>query len=145
MRPAAEPAAKPANIANALLGRELVVVRSDEKIQLSADGSLLGSIPAEKNRQPVSPKDPLAVSSGMIEEMMSLRFTPDWNDRQSALAAYERHNESVRQGIAPGRLLEWKPDDGWEPLCARLDVPVPKTAFPHKNSAKEFRGLFGLD
>ena len=81
----------------------------------------------------------------MIEEMMSLRFTPDWNDRQSALAAYERHNESVRQGIAPDRLLEWKPDDGWEPLCARLDVPVPKTAFPHKNSAKEFRGLMGLD
>ena len=77
--------------------------------------------------------------------MMSLRFTPDWNDRQSALAAYERHNESVRQAIAPGRLLEWKPDDGWEPLCARLDVPVPKTAFPHKNSAKEFRGLMRLD
>ena len=118
----------------------LTVRESAEAWWRSANATIL-----EKNRQPVSPKDPLAVSSGMIEEMMSLRFTPDWNDRESALAAYERHNESVRQGIAPGRLLEWKPDDGWEPLCARLDVPVPKTAFPHKNSAKEFRGLMGLD
>jgi len=99
----------------------------------------------EKNRQPVMPDDPLAVSSGMIAELMSSRFTPDWNDRDSAMAAYERHNAAVRQGVPPGRLLEWKPDDGWEPLCAALELPVPSTAFPHKNSAKEFRGSFGLE
>lgn len=99
----------------------------------------------EKNRQPVSPEDPLAITSGMIAEMMSSRFTPDWNDRDSAMAAYERHNDAVRQGVPPGRLLEWKPDNGWEPLCAALDLPVPSTAFPHKNSAREFRGAFGLE
>ena len=89
-------------------------------------------------------EDPLAVLSGMIEEMMSWRFTPDWNNPQSVMAACERHNESVRQGVAPGRLLEWKPSDGWEPLCAALEVPVPKTAFLRKNSTKEFRGRRGL-
>lgn len=99
----------------------------------------------EKNRQPVSPGDPLAVSSGMIAELMSLRFTPDWNDRDSAMAAYERHNDAVRKGVAAGRLLEWKPDDGWEPLCAALDLAVPPMPFPHKNSAREFRGSFGLE
>jgi hypothetical protein len=99
----------------------------------------------EKNRQPVSPGDPLAISSGMIAEMMSSRFTPDWNNRDSAMAAYERHNDAVRQGVPPGRLLEWKPDNGWEPLCAALGLPVPSTAFPHKNSAREFRGAFGLE
>lgn len=99
----------------------------------------------EKNRQPVSPEDPLAITSGMIADMMSSRFTPDWNDRDSAMAAYERHNDAVRQGVPPGRLLEWKPDNGWEPLCAALDLPVPSTAFPHKNSAREFRGAFGLE
>lgn len=99
----------------------------------------------EKNRQPVSPTDPLAVSSGMISEMMSLRFSPDCSDRETVIAAYERHNASVRKGVAPGRFLEWKPDDGWEPLCAALGLPVPETAFPHKNSAREFRGTFGLD
>lgn len=99
----------------------------------------------EKNRQPVSAGDPLAKSSGMIAELMSSRFTPDWNNRDSAMAAYERHNDAVRQGVPPGRLLEWKPDDGWEPLCAALDLPVPSMAFPHKNSAREFRGTFGLE
>ncbi|MCB1487832.1 MAG: sulfotransferase family protein [Bauldia sp.] len=118
----------------------LTVRESAEAWWRSANSTIL-----EKNRQPVSPEDPLAVSSGMIEEMMSWRFTPDWNDRESAMAAYERHNESVRQAILPGRLLEWKPDDGWEPLCARLGLPVPETAFPHKNSAKEFRGRMKLD
>lgn len=117
----------------------LTVRESADAWWRSANATIL-----EKNRQPASPKDPLAVSSGMIEEMMSLRFTPDWNDRQSALAAYERHNEAVRQGVAPGRLLEWKPGDGWKPLCAALEVPVPKTPFPHKNSAKEFRWFYGL-
>ena len=113
----------------------LTVRESAEAWWRSANATIL-----EKNRQPVSPKDPLAVSSGMIEEMMSLRFTPDWNDRESALAAYERHNESVRQAIAPGRLLEWKAGDGWEPLCARLEVPVPKTAFPTRIRPKSFAG-----
>lgn len=118
----------------------LTVRESAEAWWRSANATIL-----EKNRQPVSPNDPLAVSSGMIAEMMSLRFTPDWNDQRSAMAAYERHNELVRQGTPPGRLLEWRPDDGWEILCARLRVPVPETPFPHKNSAKQFRGLFGLD
>jgi hypothetical protein len=99
----------------------------------------------EKNRQPALPGDPLAKSSGMIAELMSLRFTPDWNDRDSAMAAYERHNDAVRQGVPPDRLLEWAPDNGWEPLCAALDLPVPSTAFPHKNSAREFRVSFGLE
>lgn len=99
----------------------------------------------EKNRQPVSPDDPLAVSSGMIAELMSARFTPNWNDPNSAMAAYERHNDAVRQGVEPSRFLEWKPDNGWEPLCAALDLPVPSTVFPHKNSAREFRGAFGLE
>ncbi len=118
----------------------LTVRESAEAWWRSANATIL-----EKNRQPVSPDDPLAVSSGMIEEMMSWRFTPDWNDRQSAMAAYERHNDSVRQGVAPARLLEWKPEDGWEPLCTGLGIPVPSTAFPHKNSTKEFRELFGLE
>lgn len=118
----------------------LTVRESAEAWWRSANATIL-----EKNRQPVSANEPLAVSSGMIAEMMAWRFTPDWNDRQSAIEAYERHNESVRQGTAPSRLLEWKPSDGWEPLCARLEVPVPEMPFPHKNSAKEFRGLFGLE
>jgi len=118
----------------------LTVRESSEAWWRSANATIF-----EKNRQPVSPGDPLAISSGMIAEMMSLRFTPDWNDRDSAMAAYERHNDAVRRGVPAGRLLEWKAADGWAPLCAALGLPIPPTAFPHKNSAREFRGSFGLD
>lgn len=127
---------------SSLFPQALVVLTTRESAEAwwrSANATIL-----EKNRQPASSKDPLAVSSGMIEEMMSLRFTPDWNDRQSAMVAYERHNEAVLQAVSPDRLLVWKPDDGWEPLCRRLDLPVPQTAFPHMNSAREFRGRMGL-
>ncbi|MDZ4868675.1 MAG: sulfotransferase [Alphaproteobacteria bacterium] len=106
----------------------------------SADSTIL-----EKMRRPVTPDDPLAVSSGMIDEMMSLRFTPEWNHRSNAMAAYERHNQSVRQTVAADRLVEWKPGDGWEPLCTALGVAIPAVQFPFTNTSNEFRTFYGWD
>jgi hypothetical protein len=82
---------------------------------------------------------------GMWEAFAAARFTPDWRDRDSAIAAYERHNAEVRATAPPDRLLEWRPGDGWGPLCAALGVPVPDEPFPQTNSAAEFRGRTGMD
>ena len=41
------------------------------------------------------------------------------------------------------RLVEWRPGDGWAPLCAALGVPVPDEPFPHVNSAAEFQESMG--
>ena len=30
-------------------------------------------------------------------------------------------------------LLEWEPEDGWEPICKFLGKPVPQEAFPYAN------------
>ncbi|HEX5190991.1 MAG TPA: sulfotransferase, partial [Streptosporangiaceae bacterium] len=38
------------------------------------------------------------------------------------------------------RLLEWKPADGWEPLCEFLEVPVPQAPIPHVNDSAMFAG-----
>ncbi|MEU8764803.1 sulfotransferase family protein [Streptomyces sp. NPDC048659] len=80
---------------------------------------------------------------GAINEMFFLKgreilTRPD--GRAGAIAAYERHLAEVRTEIPAGRLLEWEPSDGWEPLCAALAVPVPVPAepFPHKNTADEW-------
>jgi hypothetical protein len=54
------------------------------------------------------------------------------------MAAYDRHAESVRRGVAPERLVEWRPGDGWQPLCEALRLPVPDEPFPHVNSTAEF-------
>ncbi len=40
--------------------------------------------------------------------------------------------------IAPDRLLVFEAAQGWEPLCAFLDVPVPDQPFPRTNSREEF-------
>jgi Sulfotransferase domain len=80
----------------------------------------------------------------VVEPMMA-RFTMNWADHDSAVAAYEQHNAAVRKAIGPDRLLEWRPGDGWEPLCDRLGLPVPGDPFPHTNTTEDFRQLMGLD
>ena len=37
------------------------------------------------------------------------------------------------------RLLVFSVDQGWEPLCKFLDVPVPSTPYPLTNTTEEFR------
>jgi hypothetical protein len=69
------------------------------------------------------------------------RFTERLDDASSAIAAYERHNDAVREGVAPDRLLEWRPGDGWAPICDRLGRPVPDEPFPHTNKAEDMQAL----
>lgn len=53
--------------------------------------------------------------------------------------AMERFHEEVRRNVPGDRLLVWSVTDGWEPLCAFLEVPVPEMPFPHLNDAREFK------
>jgi hypothetical protein len=71
-------------------------------------------------------------------------FTPDLEDAAATKAAYERHNADVRATAPPDRLVDWKPGDGWEPICAALNVAVPDTPFPHVNTTDEFRAMTGM-
>jgi hypothetical protein len=81
----------------------------------------------------------------MIEALIEQRFTPDWQDRDGAIAAYEAHNARVRAEAPPGRVVEWQPGDGWVPLCAALGLAEPSEPFPHLNSTSDFRAMTGLD
>ena len=53
-------------------------------------------------------------------------------------SAMERFNAEVRATVPEDRLLEWSPADGWEPLCAFLDRPVPDEPLPHINDSAQF-------
>ena len=64
---------------------------------------------------------------------------PETHDRDYMVGRMTAHNEEVKRTIAPDRLLIFNPADGWAPLCAFLDLPVPDTPFPHVNSSEEFR------
>jgi hypothetical protein len=59
-------------------------------------------------------------------------------DPDTAVAAYEAHNQRVRESIPPSRLLDWQPGDGWAPICGALQLPVPDERFPHANTADRF-------
>ena len=67
------------------------------------------------------------------------RFTPDIQNPEAAMAAYEAHNQHVREAIPPSRLVEWRPGDGWEPICHALGLPTPDESFPHVNTTAMFQ------
>ena len=56
---------------------------------------------------------------------------------------YERHNQWVRTTAASRgkQVLEWEPEDGWEPLCKFLGREVPSHLFPRTNETVEIAKL----
>jgi hypothetical protein len=81
---------------------------------------------------------PGASDPAFINGMFS-RFTVELDNPRAAMKAYEAHNRRVRESVDPERLVEWKPGDGWAPLCQALDVPEPEDPFPHVNTTEMFR------
>jgi hypothetical protein len=82
-----------------------------------------------------------------MEEVRSLlreRFSDRFDDPTAMMDAFVRHNDAVRAEAPAGRLLEWAPGDGWEPICERLGLPVPTEPFPVTNTTDEFRDMLGL-
>jgi hypothetical protein len=74
-----------------------------------------------------------------MSEAMFEKLTPQWRDREAAMAAYDAHNASVRAEVPEDRLIDWQPRDGWGPICDALDLPVPEVAFPHANTSEDFQ------
>lgn len=65
-------------------------------------------------------------------------FGGDVSDRENAIRVFNEHNEAVRAAVPPDRLLVYQASEGWEPLCAFLDRPVPDEPFPRVNSREDF-------
>jgi hypothetical protein len=62
-----------------------------------------------------------------------------FEDRDEAIRIFEEHNHDVVATVPPRRLLVFDVNEGWEPLCAFLGVPVPTgEPFPHVNDAVDF-------
>lgn len=74
----------------------------------------------------------------MLDKLFENKFTSDTANRSACIEAFNRHNELVRNSGLRHRLLEWEPDDGWEPLCRALGLEIPEESFPHANSTATF-------
>lgn len=69
-------------------------------------------------------------------------FAGQFEDRARTIGVFEQHIETVKQTIAPQRLLVFEVARGWQPLCDFLNVAIPDEPFPKTNSTAEFHTLF---
>lgn len=108
----------------------------------SADQTIL-----EGFKKPRDQWDPPGTNAwwDMAITMFERRFTPDFLDRDAAMAAVDAWNDDVRATADPDRLVIWETGAGWQPLCDALGLPVPDEPFPHSNSTAEFRERAGMD
>lgn len=60
-------------------------------------------------------------------------------NKKAAIAEYNAHIEDVKAHVPPEKLLIFTVDQGWEPLCKFLDVPVPATPFPNVNDKAQVK------
>lgn len=66
-------------------------------------------------------------------------FEGQLHDHDAMIEALKRHNAEVERTIPANRLLVYNVQQGWEPLCGFLGVPVPATPFPRANSRAEMQ------
>jgi hypothetical protein len=64
--------------------------------------------------------------------------------RTSSTDVYLRHNEYVRTLVPKDQLREFRPEQGWEPLCDFLGVPVPDQEYPHTLEGNALRKWFHI-
>jgi len=62
--------------------------------------------------------------------------------REHAIDVFNTYNEAVRRTVPSERLLVYEAGEGWEPLCAFLDVPVPEAPYPKVNTTEDFAAQF---
>lgn len=61
-------------------------------------------------------------------------FQDKLEDKSYAVEVFKNHVEEVKRIVPPERLLIFEARQGWEPLCAFLNVPVPiDKPYPHKH------------
>ena len=60
-------------------------------------------------------------------------------NRKDAIEHYNNHIAEIKASVPADKLLVFSVDQGWEPLCGFLRVPVPDTDFPRVNDRNEIK------
>jgi hypothetical protein len=71
-------------------------------------------------------------------------FAGAYAERQQLIDAAAAWDAEVKATVPADRLIVWEPKDGWEPICAALDMPVPDEPLPNVNDTAGFKaGIIG--
>lgn len=69
-------------------------------------------------------------------------FNGNLEDKAHATKVFKEHIEEVKRTIPIERLLIFEAKQGWEPLCAFLDIPVPEgIPYPHTNDSARIKRI----
>jgi hypothetical protein len=68
-----------------------------------------------------------------LATVVSATFDGEVFDKAHCLRVFEQHYERVRRTVPAERLLVYRVQDGWEPLCRFLGVDAPREPFPRVN------------
>lgn len=120
-------------LANAYPGAKIILSsRSAESWYASISETILATVWAPDTWPPQ------AVEWFTMVTRVLERSFGDAREKDDLIATFHAHEANVKATIPPERLLVHSAKDGWGPLCAFLDVPVPLTPYPRTNSKEEF-------
>ncbi len=114
----------------------LLTQRDPDKWFDSVHATIYPVVESWQTREPGRFRDTMEMAWKIVVEQT---FGGRLDDRDHAIAVFRAYEEEVRRTIAPERLLAYDVSQGWEPLCAFLEVPVPDTPFPRTTTSEEFR------
>jgi hypothetical protein len=79
-----------------------------------------------------------ATGARRLAPMMFDRVFGSSRDEAHLTEVFNEHNAAVRREVPADKLLVYDVSEGWEPLCAFLEVPVPDEPFPWLNDSASF-------
>jgi Sulfotransferase domain len=68
-----------------------------------------------------------------LATIVSATFDGRVFDKDHCVQVFKQHYEQVRRTVPAERLLVYRVEEGWEPLCRFLSVDVPDEPFPRVN------------
>jgi len=113
---------------------KFVLTHRDPEHWADSFGATIYKLLAGRDEAPPEMRDWLEMASGVVAKT----GFPDGLDSDGLMQAFVAHNEAVKNTIPPDQLLVYEVKDGWGPLCAFLDKPVPSEPFPRTNHREEF-------
>lgn len=115
----------------------LLSVRDPESWYTSCMNTIYPASAREAGSEWATSDEPVAevINAIVWDGFFEGRFT----DKTRAIQLFEEHNETVQREVPPDKLLVYRVQEGWEPLCNFLGVPIPDTPFPRLNTTEEWR------
>jgi hypothetical protein len=82
-----------------------------------------------------------SIAADFVDTNVNSYFEGRMHDKEYLVQRFKDHVAEVQATIPAERLLTFKAEDGWKPLCKFLDRPVPDQPFPHIEDSEEARGI----